>query len=1444
MINSYKVKFTLPLQVGISLLIFISLIFLHPSFVWGEGASPGEAGGGDFGGSDNGQASGPTGHSTSQAAENWGSTNAPAGQTVDVSFDNDTESYGVSFGEEGGGNDADTSEDPGDTTSAPTVTYNLDVFNRKPDARQVFRPGDIRFRYSLRNKGTANFNTNQTSPQLRARVYLEVAYDEANCKDGNTVDLGAGKTLQMNWHSTLGEGVAAGGEKAWNGDNLVNITNTGAHCFRFLVGNFFNFPSPEDYGSWRRFYVYNGPDLDPDNPSIIGGANSTASQEHTFRCVMRNRGDETVGSYWMQYQIDYNRDGTVDYLVGPGQALPAIAGGGSDTIDVPYTFAMPAGNHRVRCAQTPVLLGDTNTSNNTSGWTNFTIDAPPTVQLQRSYNGGGWSASNVTIPSTGGDVNLRWVTGGGPVTSCSYAPNSGSQANWFNGGPAVSGVANSDSTVTLPSAGNTQRYTVTCTGPGGSASDSLDITRTALAPADLVPSAPTGGANIITGQSLTFTNSVSNTGGQTSGSYRNRHRLERCSGGSCSWIADIANFDNQGGLAVGASRPHTGSAYTFNTPGTYRVTSWLRNPATNNALSGQSTSNDHAFGSQFTVSAQPDLDPEVTGYPSGAIASYVGVTHPATAVVENIGAAASTQPYRNNLYVHKYNGATSQYHGGIRLDDNQGALSAGGSRPYTGSYTYNEPGTYRIVDWITLSGSSSVYPDANTSGHWTASPNFNVLPNITNLRHSCNAAGTQVTISWDAAPAPTTQYYFRFRNDDGTTPWNGSRLSPNQDNNNVTGTSRSVNITPGNPYRVWVHARDNAGMYGRLSHLDIVCNVDNDLIAYRPEMNGSGSYISNNTVFETGQAIDLRARVYNGGSAASLPYRFEFRLTQTDGTPVTNVFTDNNSGLSDDGLSSYHTGQLTPATAGNYLLQTRILDNNSNVVFSSDIDATAGNDLSVAIPITVTDPTLVDLTPDTPSFPNGQRYAGSRPWTFNSIMNNIGSSDSGPYGYRFELDYNSSGNDPVSLNQYVPNGGINIESDANLAAGGSEPIASTRTMSIPVGSHRVRTRQTQDQGQVGHPGPHPDDTDVGNNVSDWTDFSVYPTTTGLDHSCNAAGTEMTISWDAGVAPTTMYFFRFRNDDGANSGAGSVLDPNVDDNTFVGTSITVPVTPGNLYRTWVHSRGVNPGYGIAQGLTGLSCTPSECHDGIDNDGDGLTDAEEPSCPGGGSGSDSESSDPDLIGVSASMLDAPVYADDGDPANRVADNVRFTGVIGNEGDSVLSSVTYDIDIDLGNDGSYELSGSGSLPGGVPYNSPQTANPVSFDGLEAGTHCVRIDVDPASGETDTSDNDSPCAAFTIDLVPTDGIPDIYANPRVIRADDDNSPDLEISWDTDQYATCSLSGPGLPATANTSDLNQTGLDGSADIDLNNSATFSIDCGGGNDASVRVEVLPQLFET
>ena len=90
----------------------------------------------------------------------------------------------------------------------------------------------------------------------------------------------------------------------------------------------------------------------------------------------------------------------------------------------------------------------------------------PTATLERKVNGS-WGAGDVTI-AAGTRVDLRWS--GANATSCS-----GSGSGFGTGG----NTSGHDWFIDEPTAGNSRTFTVTCTGGGGTASDSITVTAAA-----------------------------------------------------------------------------------------------------------------------------------------------------------------------------------------------------------------------------------------------------------------------------------------------------------------------------------------------------------------------------------------------------------------------------------------------------------------------------------------------------------------------------------------------------------------------------------------------------------------------------------------------------------------------------------------------------------------------------------------------------------------------------------------------------------------------------------------------------------------------------------------------------------------------------------------------------------------------------------------------------
>ena len=231
------------------------------------------------------------------------------------------------------------------------------------------------------------------------------------------------------------------------------------------------------------------------------------------------------------YEVDWDNNGTADattMTVASGASQPATR---SWTTTGAQTFQ----------ARTVDTVGAR------SGWTSHVINIqlPPaaTAALEVQVNGGAWSATDQTV-NPGDTVNLRWSSTN--ATSCSGTGAGFATGNNPSGTDAV----------TTPAPNSATTFSVNCSGPGGSNSDSVSVT-TRQSPNFTTP--------LITYNPLAFntTNSTydsmevifqtSNNGGSdTTASANYQFQFDRGSNGY-----DVTTNGSLGLLAVSASMNRT-----------------------------------------------------------------------------------------------------------------------------------------------------------------------------------------------------------------------------------------------------------------------------------------------------------------------------------------------------------------------------------------------------------------------------------------------------------------------------------------------------------------------------------------------------------------------------------------------------------------------------------------------------------------------------------------------------------------------------------------------------------------------------------------------------------------------------------------------------------------------------------------------------------------------
>lgn len=213
-------------------------------------------------------------------------------------------------------------------------------------------------------------------------------------------------------------------------------------------------------------------------------------------------------------------------------------------------------------------------------------------------------------------------------------------------------------------------------------------------------------------------------------------------------------------------------------------------------------------------------------------------------------------------------------------------------------------------------------------------------------------------------------------------------------------------------------------------------------------------------------------------------------------------------------------------------------------------------------------------------------------------------------------------------------------------------------------------------------------------------------------------------------------------------------------------------------------------------------PTECEDGIDNDGDGLIDwSSDPDCVG-------DPDDPDESGITATL--------------EVRNDTTGSGWTGN-------NITIDPDEQVslrwsstGSPNSCSGSGSGFSTGGATGGIDSTITEPSAGNTNNYTVvCNKTGAAPASDSLN---------------VTTRAPVDIDADPKVVYQGEQST----VTWSTGSAdpASCSVTGPeiNLPTLSSSS--------GSEVVDVNGESTYTIDCGVSGTDSVTIRVLPVIQET
>ena len=254
--------------------------------------------------------------------------------------------------------------------------------------------------------------------------------------------------------------------------------------------------------------VVNAVNQAPNAPTIVGPNSAGGGVSNTFVITGADPDNDQI-----YYEIDWDNNGVGDV----NSPASGFLNSGTGVNAIRAWFASGTYTFQARTVDTSVTP---------SAWTQHTVtitsSVPATATIETQVNGGAWGTADQTV-NPGDTVTMRW--------NSSYATSCTGTGSGFATGNGTSGTDG----VTTPAPNTSDTFTVNCSGPGGSSSDSIAIT-TRQSPnftTPLVTYTPSG-FNAATSQyaSMDIIFQTSNNGGSdTTTSANYQFRFDRGSNG-------------------------------------------------------------------------------------------------------------------------------------------------------------------------------------------------------------------------------------------------------------------------------------------------------------------------------------------------------------------------------------------------------------------------------------------------------------------------------------------------------------------------------------------------------------------------------------------------------------------------------------------------------------------------------------------------------------------------------------------------------------------------------------------------------------------------------------------------------------------------------------------------------------------------------------------------
>ncbi|CAN5718421.1 hypothetical protein BH11PAT2_BH11PAT2_08240 [soil metagenome] len=450
-------------------------------------------------------------------------------------------------------------------------------------------------------------------------------------------------------------------------------------------------------------------------------------------------------------------------------------------------------------------------------------------------------------------------------------------------------------------------------------------------------------------------------------------------------------------------------------------------------------------GTTASCSAFKQATPDLTAGSITPTTATVGTAVTLSSTISNSGNAATGAGFTDLFQSATDSSGTGAANIGTY---SSAAIAASGSNTASLSYTFPSAGTTYVRACADSGGVITESNESNNCGAWTAiTVGPGAPPPPTGLTYSCNAAGNQVTLSWNASPGATNYYV---RNQEVI-----SGVANYVDG--VVPTTYTYNIIPNTQYGWWIHSNVGAADYNP-AHYSAASFGANFSCGGQPDLTAGTISPTSATV---GTPVSLYATIANGGTGATgAPFYDLFqRATDSSGSGATDISTFR-SGVPNGFPANYsepnaNVSYTFPSAATWYVraCADKSSAGNAGVITESNESNNCGAWTAVSVAAAVPSTLSCTASATSVTIPGSVTYTASgasAPYTW-TASDNVGSYGTASTASR---NYTVAGNYGMTVSK----GGY-TSGNCPVVAAGVAPSCSGTAATISASPNRIRANQ-------------------------------------------------------------------------------------------------------------------------------------------------------------------------------------------------------------------------------------------------------------------------------------------------------------------------------------------------------------------------------------------------